>query len=333
MIVAYFEPSGESPELAREEGISAAEAVGGTSGPASEGAIPGLVSLRLPDLASVARVAERLALARRTVVPVDPTSVATRAVGRVVGPARVAVRRLGRPSAGGSDPAVLAVGRDLVARGWSIDLDHPTQRLWVAADADGVDRLFEEVGAVDRQAPARRRMPHLPFQRPVSLEPRLGRAAANLARIRPGDRVVDPFLGTGALLAEAGLLGAELWGVDADATMVRGALRNFAHLGLTPRAVVEGDAAEVEFPDAPAEFDAILSDPPYGRASSTGGEGTSRLVARVLPRWADRVRDGGRVAVVLPGGPDPLGAPWRRVVGVAVRVHRSLTREFRVYER
>jgi hypothetical protein len=35
----------------------------------------------------------------------------------------------------------------------------------------------------------------------------------------------------------------------------------------------------------------------------------------------------------VPGGPDPLPAPWTRVVSIPDRVHRSLTREFRVYER
>src|SRR5208283_5504605 len=41
VIVAYVEPSGESPELARAEAIAAAEALGGSAGPAE---IDGLVT-------------------------------------------------------------------------------------------------------------------------------------------------------------------------------------------------------------------------------------------------------------------------------------------------
>ena len=176
-------------------------------------------------------------------------------------------------------------------------------------------------------------MPALPFQRPVSLPPRFARAAANLARVRAGDRVVDPFVGTGALLAEAGLLGGRLFGIDLDPTMVRGALRNLAHLGRHAEELVVGDAGSIEFADPGVRFDALVTDPPYGRASSTGGEGAAAVLARVLPRWADRVRPGGRVVVIVPGPIAPPGPEWTSVVRASVRVHRSLTREFRVFER
>jgi tRNA G10 N-methylase Trm11 len=53
----------------------------------------------------------------------------------------------------------------------------------------------------------------------------------------------------------------------------------------------------------------------------------------VLPRWADRVRPGGRVVVIVPGPIAPPGPEWTSVVRASVRVHRSLTREFRVFER
>ncbi|MGA8302079.1 MAG: DNA methyltransferase, partial [Thermoplasmata archaeon] len=247
--------------------------------------------------------------------------------------ASAAVRRLGSPSSGAADDAVLRAGRAFKSGGGTIDLDHPDRRFWLARGADGTDRLFEEVAAVDRRSASARRMPTLPFQRPVSLPPRLARAAANLARVRSGDRIVDPFVGTGALLAEAGLLGARLYGIDRDAEMVRGALRNFTHLGVTAEELVVGDAGEAEFGGSPVPFDAVLTDPPYGRGSSTGGEGSAEVVDRVLPRWAARVRPGGRLVVIVPAPVEDPGPEWHSVVTVPVRVHRSLTREFQVYER
>ena len=336
MIRAYVETSGESPLLARAEAASAAEALGGTPGRESLFAPDGLVAVELPDPEGARALAGRLALAHRCLVlragPQEFEAALAREGARGD---RAAFRRIGRPSSGGADPAVLAAGRTYVASGGRIDLERPERRFWIASDREGADHLLEEVAPVDRSSAARRRTSLLPFQRPVTLAPRLARAAANLARIRPGDRTVDPFLGTGALLAEAGLLGGRICGIDRDPEMVRGALRNLAHLGLTAESLVVGDAMDVEVGfDRPAEpFDAVLTDPPYGRASSTGGEPAERLVSRILPRWADRVRTGGRVVVVQPEGAPPLPVPWEIRVAVSVRVHRSLTREFRVYER
>jgi putative methyltransferase (TIGR01177 family) len=332
VIRVYVERSGESLPLATEEAVGAAEAMGGRAAP--EGSeFEGLAAVELPDTVSPSDLAARLALAHRCLVLPSATgevSAAAEAAGsRGEG---AAFRRLGRPTAG-DDPVLHAVARRYVAAGGRIDLDHPTARWWIATDRDGRDRLLEEAGAVDRAAPARRRMPLLPFQRPVSLPPRLARAAANLARVRPGSRVLDPFLGTGALLGEAGLLGGRLYGIDRDATMVQGALRNLEFLGVRAEELVAGDAGAVDFPGRPGGFDAILTDPPYGRSSSTGGEPADELVRRVVPRWGERVGPGGFVVLVVPTGASELPAPWRLRSSVSVRVHRSLTREFRVYAR
>jgi tRNA (guanine10-N2)-dimethyltransferase len=334
MIHAFIEPSGESRDLSVAETRAAAETVGGSSPGGDPTEIPGLTAVAVPDEAALEAMAARLALARRClVVRAEPAAIASYLRREGASGASSAVRRLGRPSSGGEDAEVLDAGRQFKEGGGSIDLRHPARRFWLAAGTDGGDRLLEEVAAVDRQAASSRRMPTLPFQRPVSLPPRLARAAANLARIRPGDRVLDPFVGTGALLAEAGLLGGRLYGIDRDASMVRGALRNLSHLGVGAEELLVGDAGEVEFSDRTASFDAVLTDPPYGRASSTGGEGAAAVVDRVLPRWAARVRPGGRLVVVVSAPIRDPGAGWTSIASVPVRVHRSLTREFRVYER
>jgi tRNA (guanine10-N2)-dimethyltransferase len=242
------------------------------------------------------------------------------------------IRRVGR-SPGAADAEVRAAGRIYREAGGQIDLDDPDRRFWIAVRADGTDVLLEEIAAVDRRAASARRMPMLPFQRPISLPPRLARAAANLARVRPGDRVIDPFLGTGALLAEAGLLGARCYGIDRDPDMVRGALRNLAHLGVEATELVVGDSGTVTFRDADLRFDAVLTDPPYGRASATGGEGAAELVLRVAPLWGERLRRNGRLVMIVPTGAPALPLPWAPQLAVPVRVHRTLTREFRVYLR
>lgn len=334
MKTVLVEVSGESLPLARAEALAAAEAIGGRRGPDRPEWGPTLVAVDLPDDRSGRELAGRLALARRCLeLRAEPGALPAAWTVLAQGAGTAAVRRLGRPSSGGADPGVLEAGRGFTRAGGSIDLERPDHRFWLVGAGPGRDALFEEVGAVDRPAASARRMPTLPFQRPVALPPRLARAAANLARIRPGDRVVDPFVGTGALLAEAGLLGARLYGIDRDPAMVRGTLRNLRHLNVTADELVVGDAGSAEFADPTGSFDALLTDPPYGRASSTGGEGATEVLERVLPRWAARVRPGGRLVLIVPGARAVLGADWEERLRVPIRVHRSLTREFHVYER
>jgi putative methyltransferase (TIGR01177 family) len=332
MILGVVETSGESPDLALEEVRGAAEALGGSLGPDRLGLIP-LVPVSLPSPQALIGLAARLALARRTLIEVEAGRTAVDVAASEGHAGRAAsFRRLGRPTAA-ADPSVRATGAAYVRTGGCIDLDRPAVRYWLSRNSDGSDALFREVAGVDRRAFSARAMPRLPFRRPVSLPPRLARAAMNLAALRPGDRLLDPFLGTGALLAEGAMLGARCYGVDADPTMVRGALRNFAHLGLSAEAVVEGDARLVSFEGGPSTFDALVTDPPYGRSSASVGAEPGRLVPEVLERWTETLRAGARVVVLSPGGPPTLVPPWRETARVPVRVHRSLTREFRVYRR
>ncbi|MGP8159129.1 MAG: TRM11 family SAM-dependent methyltransferase [Thermoplasmata archaeon] len=333
MIPGFVELSQESLALAEAEAVCAAEALGGRGIPATP-QVPGLVAVAVPNVGTWTQLAGRLALARRCLVSITTSAdVVSAARGEGARGGSAAFRRIGRPSGGGGDPNVLGCGRAFKVGGGTIDLDRPSRRFWLVRGPDEREHLFEEMASVDRTGPTRRRMPLLPFRRPVSLPPKLARAAANLARVRPSDRVLDPFLGTGALLAEAGLLGGRLYGVDRDSAMVRGALQNLAHFGLTAEELVVGDAREVEFSDRATTFSAIVTDPPYGRSSSTGGEAVSELIARVIDRWSERLTPDGRVLLIVPSGGPPLGIPGAPRFRIPVRVHRSLTREFCLYER
>jgi tRNA (guanine10-N2)-dimethyltransferase len=336
--VGWVELSGENPALAEAELAGAIEALQGRWPREFEAVAPGagLRAVEVPDADSLSRLAGRLALARR-VLRAFPESTEPTLSARLRREGLTGRSASFRPLAGRrgtlASPTALRLAAAYGAGGGSIDLERPDRRFWVEVAPDGSIRAFEELGAVDRAGFDARRMPRLPYQRPVSLAPRLGRVAANLASVRTGDPVIDPFMGTGALLLEAALLGARVSGVDRSPEMVRGALRNLARFGVDPERITVADAGETFRPGAPDGWSAVLTDPPYGRASGTAGEPPEVLIGRVLPRWADHVRPGGKVVVVLPGGPDPLPAPWVRTLCVPDRVHRSLTREFRVYRR
>jgi putative methyltransferase (TIGR01177 family) len=336
MISVWVELSGAHPLLAHAEVIAAAEALGGgASPPAFEELPPHQLMVRVPSGDHAVRLANRLSLSRRCLVaaPAEPNDTEAWLRRQGADGKSASFRKVGHPSASISD-TVLPQWVEVYKRGGGrIDLKEPERKFWILSSKDGNSRLLEEVGSVDRSGFQARRMPKYPFQRPISLDPRLARAAVNLARIRPGDRVVDPFVGTGALLIEAALLGARVTGIDRDSKMVRGALTNFAFAGVVPESMTVGDSGEIAASVPRPSWDALVTDLPYGRSSSTGREPVVDLLARVLPPWSRLLRPGGRIVLITSGGNDSIPDPWQRVVSISDRVHRSLTRQFRVYER
>ncbi|MCI4319250.1 MAG: RsmD family RNA methyltransferase [Thermoplasmata archaeon] len=330
----WFELSGENGPLARAELDAVVETLGGSSPPGGDHPA-GVESVEFDDRAMAETAAAQLASARR-VLELWPAATAEELEERFRLAAREPSSAAFRLFGGGSGAPVPGVIRSLarayVMGGGSIDLERPARRFWLAEAGPGWV-VGEELPQVDRRSFTARNMPKLPFQRPVSLPPRLARIAVNLGHVRRGARVVDPFVGTGALLAEAALVGARVTGVDRDASMIRGATRNFAYLRLAAEAWIVDDASTAAQSIPPRSFDVLVTDPPYGRASSSGGETPPALIARVLQAWAPAVRPDGRIVLVTAGGPEPLPAPWQLELAVKDRVHRSLTREFRVYRR
>ena len=217
------------------------------------------------------------------------------------------------------------LGSLLVDRGFAVDLEDPDHTL-VA--------LFSETAALgwlsaeSRRDFADRQPTDKPFFQPGSMDPMDARALANVAGAAPGARLLDPMCGTGGILVEAGLAGADVVGVDAQRKMVEGARRNLAHYlgdGAESGAfdVVRGDATRLPFGDD--SFSAAVFDAPYGRQSKIEGVSLEALVGDALAevrRVADRaVLVGDRR---WDGAAEAAG--WTVESRFDRRVHRSLTR-------
>ncbi|MFC7234948.1 methyltransferase domain-containing protein [Halosegnis marinus] len=189
------------------------------------------------------------------------------------------------------------LGSVLVERGFAVDLDDPDHELRALFADDTVALGWLAVESVrdfgDRKPTDK------PFFQPGSMDPLLARAVANIAGARPGRVVLDPMCGTGGGLVEAGLVGADVLGNDAQYKMVHGARENLARYldggvaGLPAPGgydVVRGDATRLPLRDGAA--DCVVFDAPYGRQSKIANRSLDALVADALAE-ARRVADRG----------------------------------------
>jgi tRNA (guanine10-N2)-dimethyltransferase len=243
----------------------------------------------------------------------------------------VAVRvKVAEPHKGEYDPVETTkeIGAVLSER-VKIDLDHPDEKYRVMiGDKAHVGR---EIAEIDRTQYEKRKNRLLPFSSPISIHPRLARALINLTAKSAGCRILDPFCGTGTLLIEAAMMGMEVFGSDLAEKMVSGSRSNLEKLRLKAQ-LRQLDVGKIS--EFGMKFDAIVTDPPYGRSSSTNKEPISELYSRALECFAENLVDGGRVGIIVPDmGSLDYENDFKIVKQAAVRAHRSLVRNFVILER
>ncbi len=166
-----------------------------------------------------------------------------------------------------------------------------------------------------------------PFFYPGSMSPKLARCMVNLTGVKKGDLVLDPFCGTGGILLEAGIMGANVIGVDIDEKMVNGTIKNLNYCGIKDYNVFQGDARKISLPQ---KVKAIATDPPYGISASTGGEESHNLYAEALVTMEEILMDTGRLCMATPHYMDIeeliQGTNFEIIEQHHIRMHKSLTR-------
>jgi tRNA (guanine10-N2)-dimethyltransferase len=176
--------------------------------------------------------------------------------------------------------------------------------------------------------------PRRPRKRPVfhpsTMPPKIARCMVNLARARPGFTFLDPFCGVGGILIEAAVIGCHVLGIDANLRMLRGARRNLRYFNLDALGYVNADARTHPI----VGVDAIATDPPYGRGSSTMGVKMSTLIKEFLNQASTLLSKDGHLCIAMPAEVDVERYAHDGGLIVKeqhlVRVHRSLTRRFTV---
>ena len=185
-----------------------------------------------------------------------------------------------------------------------------------------------------RQGWATRRPRSRAFFHPSAIFPKLSRALVNLSGVQDGEAFLDPFCGTGSLLIEASIIGAEPLGIDLARKMVRGARRNSIKYGQPWLGLIRADSRSLPIKGVGA----VATDIPYGRASSAGGLKSSDIL-RSLLEGAPAVIPKGRKLVVMHPKSLEVGPIAEETGGLRVEqeleiyIHRTLTRTITVTRR
>lgn len=172
-----------------------------------------------------------------------------------------------------------------------------------------------------------------PFSHPTTMTAKLAKCMVNLARPKVGELVLDPFCGTASILVEAGLIGCRIMGLDVQHHMVVGSLKNLHYYKINPEAVIVADARQLPI----TRVDCVVTDPPYGRAATTLGFKTQKIIKDFLLEIENKLPRGGRICIASPKsvGLSKIGVDLglNHLESHFYYVHRSLTREIAVFER
>ena len=166
-----------------------------------------------------------------------------------------------------------------------------------------------------------------PFFYPGSMSPKLARSMVNLTMVKPGERLLDPFCGTGGILIEAGIIGSKVVGTDIDPKMVEGTIKNLQYCNVMDYEVFQADVRKLKLD---YKVDAVATDPPYGISASTRGEESHRLCEDALLSLEGLIKDGGRICIATPHYMEIKdfleGTKFEILEQHHIRMHKSLTR-------
>lgn len=166
-----------------------------------------------------------------------------------------------------------------------------------------------------------------PFKLPTAIQPKLARCMVNLAVTTLDSTVYDPFAGVGSILIEASLLGHLAVGTELKTWIAEGMLRNLRQYVQGLEMPIQADARKPPFR---SYFDAIVTDPPYGRSSTIPGKSLSLLLTDFLTQVGTVLDRGGRICMTLPLEPSQILEArdyGLRILELhKIYVHKALTR-------
>ncbi len=213
-----------------------------------------------------------------------------------------------------------------------VDLKHPTMTFFGIL-TNGKLIFGVKMAEIIPKPFVERRARKKPFFHPSAMNAKLARCMVNLAHAPIGGYLLDPFCGTGSTVIEAKLIGCQAVGIDVQRRMAKGALRNIRHFNLNPEGIIIGDARKIPL----RKIDCVVTDPPYGKSSTTLKRTTNEIVEGILMAAYEILNEGQRVCIASPKTLNISRIGKRLNYGHLeshfAYVHRSLTREVAVFQK
>ena len=167
-----------------------------------------------------------------------------------------------------------------------------------------------------------------PYFSPIGIHPRIARAMVNLSNCKENETLVDPFCGTGGILIEAADMNLNVIGIDLKEKMVEYSTGNLKHFGFKGK-IIESDFEKIN----DIKFNSIVCDPPYGIASTSGGEKISSLIKRYIQSIENKMTKGQRLVIALNDVELLKEKKMKIIHHFKWYIHKSLTRNILVLEK
>lgn len=174
-----------------------------------------------------------------------------------------------------------------------------------------------------------------PFFYPGSMSPKLARCMVNLAHIKENQLLLDPFCGTGGILIEGAMIGAKLIGSDINWKMKNGTLINLKHCSDLNHCEITDDDYEAHHIDVRElklyeKVDAVVTDPPYGISTSTGGSKSKEIFHQFLESIDYNMKENAYLCIAHPHYLDfdsiLQDLDFELLERYSIKMHKSLTR-------
>jgi len=160
-----------------------------------------------------------------------------------------------------------------------------------------------------RQRGTRKPVPHSD----IALSPRLARTLVNIAGLKPGQTLLDPFCGSGTILVEAYGKSLRCLGLDAKASRVQEARENIrwsvGSVAARGYDIRKGDARELSRMLRGTRVDAVVTEPlllprldarPRTSTAQAMVAEAAEIYNDALASMADSIHSEGRIVVVVP---------------------------------
>ena len=167
-----------------------------------------------------------------------------------------------------------------------------------------------------------------PYFSPIGIHPRIARAMINLSNCADDRTLIDPFCGTGGVLIEGADMGLEVIGIDLKDRMIEFSKGNLRHYGFKGK-LINSDFKKV----ADLNFGSIVCDPPYGIASTSGGENIRELMERSLDTFQKCMTKSQRLVIAVSDARMIRHKNLTQIYKFEWYIHKSLTRNIIVLEK